>query len=206
MNRKSGSTETAQLLRVVTAVVVVAALYVGRTVFIPLALALLLSLLLAPVMDFLGRMRVPRLMAIFLVVALCGLAGELGWKTSTEFTDLANQLPTYKETLEGKIKVLSGLRSSNFSKVANAVSDLERELTKSGPPEQDHSRKAPAPGSSIARPMAVEVVPPSDTLASLETILGPMGALEWLGSLRFSCLLAERTFATDSFIWRAEGV
>ena len=69
MTRKSGSTETAQLLRVVTAVVVVAALYVGRTVFIPLALALLLSLLLTPVMDFLGRIRVPRLMAIFLVVA-----------------------------------------------------------------------------------------------------------------------------------------
>ena len=56
MNRKSGSTETAQLLRVVTAVVVVSALYVGRTVFIPLApLQKLLSLLLAPVMDFLGR-------------------------------------------------------------------------------------------------------------------------------------------------------
>jgi predicted PurR-regulated permease PerM len=50
MNRKSGSDEVAQLLRVVTAVVVVAALYVGRTVLIPLALALLLSLLLAPLM------------------------------------------------------------------------------------------------------------------------------------------------------------
>ena len=182
MNRKSGSTETAQLLRVVTTVVVVAALYVGRTVFIPLALALLLSLLLAPVMEFLGRIHVPRLMAIFLVVvALCALAGGLGWKASTEFTDLANQLPIYKETLEGKIKVLSGLRSSNFSKVSNAVSDLERELTKSGPPEQDHSRKAPPPGSSIAQPMAVQVVPPSDTLASLGNhILDPMGG-PWNG-------------------------
>ena len=205
MNRKSGSTETAQLLRVVTAVVVVAALYVGRTVFIPLALALLLSLLLAPVMDFLGRMRVPRLMAIFLVVvALCGLAGGLGWKASTEFTDLANQLPIYKETLEGKIKVLSGLRSSNFSKVSNAVSDLERELTKSGLPEQDHSRKAPAPGSSIARPMAVEVVPPSDTLASLETILGPMGALGMVGVFTIFMLIG-REDLRNRFIHLASG-
>ena len=205
MTRKSGSTETAQLLRVVTAVVVVAALYVGRTVFIPLALALLLSLLLTPVMDFLGRIRVPRLMAIFLVVAaLCALAGGLGWKASTEFTDLANQLPIYKETLEGKIKVLSGLKSSNFSKVSNAVSDLERELTKSGPPEQDHSRKAPAPGSSIARPMAVEVVPPSDTLASLETILGPMGALGMVGVFTIFILIG-REDLRNRFIHLASG-
>jgi predicted PurR-regulated permease PerM len=205
MNRKSGSTETARLLRVVTAVVVVAALYVGRTVFIPLALALLLSLLLAPVMEFLGRIRLPRLMAIFLVVvALCALAGGLGWKASTEFTDLANQLPIYKETLEGKIKVLSGLRSSNFSKVSDAVSDLERELTKSGPPEQEHSRKAPAPGSSIARPMAVEVVPPSDTLASVETILGPLGALGMVGVFTIFILIG-REDLRNRFIHLASG-
>ena len=205
MTRKSGSTETAQLLRVVTAVVVVAALYVGRTVFIPLALALLLSLLLTPVMDFLGRIRVPRLMAIFLVVAaLCALAGGLGWKASTEFTDLANQLPIYKETLEGKIKVLSGLRSSNFSKVSEAVSDLEKELTKSELPEQSHLRKAPAPGSSIARPMAVEVVPPSDTLASLETILGPMGAVGMVGVFTIFILIG-REDLRNRFIHLASG-
>jgi predicted PurR-regulated permease PerM len=205
MNRKSGSTETAQLLRVVTAVVVVAALYVGRTVFIPLALALLLSLLLTPVMDFLGRIRVPRLMAIFLVVAaLCALAGGLGWKASTEFTDLANQLPIYKETLEGKIKVLSGLRSSNFSKVSEAVSDLEKELTKSEPPEQGRPRKAPAPGSSITRPMAVEVVPPSDTLASLETVLGPMGALGMVGVFTIFILIG-REDLRNRFIHLASG-
>ena len=205
MNRKSGTTETAQLLRVVTAVVVVAALYVGRTVFIPLALALLLSLLLAPVMDFLGRMRVPRLMAIFLVVvALCALAGGLGWKASTEFTDLAYRLPTYEETLKGKVKVLSGLRSSNLNKLSNAFSDLERELTKPGPPEQDHSKKALAPGSSIARPVAVEVVPPSDTLASLETILGPIGALGMVGVFTIFTLIG-REDLRNRFIHLASG-
>jgi predicted PurR-regulated permease PerM len=129
MNRKSGSNQTAELLRIVTAVVVVAALYVGRTVFIPLALALLLSLLLAPVMGFLSRLRVPRLLAVLLVViALCCVAGGLAWKASAEFTDLANQLPIYKDTLETKIRTLRLLRNSNFSKVSDAVSDLEKEL------------------------------------------------------------------------------
>lgn len=180
MNRKPRNNETAQLLRVVTAVVIVAALYVGRTVFIPLALALLLSLLLSPVMGFLGKIKVPRVLAILLVVAaLCGLAGALVWKTSAEFSDLASQLPIYRETLESKIKVVSQLRNSNLSKISNAVSDLEKDFATSipAPSGQERARKAPAPGSSWSRPMAVEVVPPSDTLASLETIIGPMGAL-----------------------------
>jgi predicted PurR-regulated permease PerM len=139
-----GPAEAAQLLRIVTAVVVVAALYVGRTVFIPLALALLLSLLLAPALEFLGRLRVPRLSAVLLVVvALCCVAGSFTWKASTEFTDLANQLPLYKDTLETKIKTMSVLRNSNFSKISNAVSDLEKELVKTAPgtPEPDHSRR-----------------------------------------------------------------
>ena len=207
MNRKSGSNEVAQLLRVVTAVVVVAALYVGRTVFIPLALALLLSLLLAPVMGFLGRLRVPRLLAVLLlVVALCTVAGGLAWKGSAEFTDLANQLPVYKETLEAKIRTLSVLRNSNFSRVSNAVSDLEKELVRTAPgsPEQDRSRRNPPLGSSFARPMAVEVVPPSDTVAALETVIGPMGALVMIGVFTIFILIG-REDLRNRFVHLASG-
>ena len=69
MNRGSSLTETAQLLRIVTFAVIVAGLYFGRSVFIPLALALLLSVLLAPVMSLLARLRVPRLIGVLVVVA-----------------------------------------------------------------------------------------------------------------------------------------
>jgi predicted PurR-regulated permease PerM len=207
MNRKSGSNETAQLLRIVTAVVVVAALYVGRTVFIPLALALLLSLLLAPIMTFLGRIRVPRLLAVLLVVvALCCIAGGLAWKASAEFTDMANEMPVYKSTLQMKIRSLSGLRNSNLSKISSAVSDLERELIKATPgaPEQDHSKKPLALGSSWARPMAVEVVPPSDTLASFETVIGPMGALGLIAVFTIFILIG-REDLRNRFIHLASG-
>ena len=207
MNRKSGSSETAQLLRIVTAVVVVAALYVGRTVFIPLALALLLSLLLAPALEFLRRLRVPRLSAVVLVVvALCCIAGSFAWKASTEFTDVANQLPLYKDTLETKIRTMSVLRNSNFSKVSSAISDLEKELVKTAPgtPEPDHSRRNPLPGSSWAHPMAVEVVPPSDTLASLETVIGPMGALGMIGVFTIFILIG-REDLRNRFVHLASG-
>jgi predicted PurR-regulated permease PerM len=179
MKPRSSLTETAQLLRIITFVVVVAALYLGRSVFIPLALALLLSLLLGPVMTFLGKLRVPRVVAILVVgIALCGVAFSLAWKLSVEFTDLAGQLPVYKETLEEKIHALSGLRSTSLSKVSQTVDDLERELVKtsSGPAEESRTKRLPAPGSSAARPMAVEVVPTSNPFASVGSILGYMGS------------------------------
>ena len=179
MKRRSSLTETAQLLRIITLVVVVAALYLGRSVFIPLALALLLSLLLGPVMTFLGRLRVPRIVAIGIVgIALCSVAFVFAWKLSTEFTDLAGQLPVYKETLEQKIHALGGLRNTSLSKVSQTFEELESELVKSGSGSVQESRakRPPAPGSSPARPMAVEVVSSSGALASIGSVLGVMGS------------------------------
>jgi predicted PurR-regulated permease PerM len=179
MKRRSSLTEAAQLLRIVTFVVVVAALYLGRSVFIPLALALLLSLLLGPVMTFLGRLRVPRVVAILVVgAALCGVGFSLAWKLSVEFTDLASQLPVYKKTLEEKIHSLGDLRSASLSKVSQTINDLEKDLlkTSSGPAEESRTKRLPAPGSSAARPMAVEIVQPSNPFASLGSVLGYMGS------------------------------
>jgi predicted PurR-regulated permease PerM len=179
MKRRSSLNETARLLRIVTFVVVVAALYLGRSVFIPLALALLLSLLLGPVMTFLGMLRVPRVLAILVVgVALCGVAFSLAWKLSVEFTDLASKLPVYKKTLEEKIHSLGDLRSASLSKVSQTINDLEKDLlkTSSGPAEESRTKRPPAPGSSPARPMAVEVVQSSNPFASLGSVLGYMGS------------------------------
>jgi predicted PurR-regulated permease PerM len=178
MNKKSNLTETARLLRIVTFVVVVASLYFGRSVFIPLALALLLSLLLAPVMTSVAKLGLPRLASILLIaLGLSVLAFGFAWKLTVELTDLAGQLPGYKTILEEKVHVLSGLRNSNFSKVSETFGDLEKDLTKAGSeaPEQGHSKKL-LPGSSVDRPLTVEVVPQSNTIASVESVLGSMGA------------------------------
>ena len=80
----------------VVAVVVIASLYLARVVFVPLALALLFSLLLTPIISFLERIFIPRILAIFLVVLiLLSLAALVGWKASQQFVDLTRQLPTY---------------------------------------------------------------------------------------------------------------
>ena len=80
----------------------VAALYLGRDVLIPLALAILLSFALGPPVTWLyrrGLPRVPAVLAVLVLVTLFGhlllLAGFAGLVAS-QLTHLAQQLPTYE--------------------------------------------------------------------------------------------------------------
>ena len=60
----------------ILAVIIVTALYVGREIFVPVALAILLSFVLASPVGFLQRMRVPRGIAVVGVVLLPRLLGR----------------------------------------------------------------------------------------------------------------------------------
>jgi predicted PurR-regulated permease PerM len=158
------------------AIVTIAALYFARVVFIPLALALLFSLLLTPVVSFLERINIPRVLAILLVVvALLGVVGFTGWKSSQQFVDLTQQLPSYKNTLEDKIHSLRGAKSQGFNKASDTVHELAKEMAAETPGSSLMNEKThPAPGSSPSTPMAVEIVPPTNPLESVENMLGPV--------------------------------
>ena len=180
VKRTSPPRENSRLLGLVGAVVVIATLYFARVVFIPLALALLFSLVLTPPVGFLERIKLPRVLAIFLVVVvLVGLMGLIGWKTSQQFVDLTSQLPAYKKTLQDKIHSLKGPSSQSLNKASDTVKELSKEIgavTPGSPPAANETRKTRASlGSSPSRPMAVEVVPPTNPLESVENLLGPLG-------------------------------
>jgi predicted PurR-regulated permease PerM len=181
MKRTATSRENSRLLTIVTAVVVIGVLYFGRVVFMPLALAILFAVLLTPVVSFLERLKIPRVLAILLVVVLLfGFAGFMVWETSQQFGNLADQLPTYKQTLEDKITFIKGSGNRSFNKASNAVSELTKEISAPAPGSQpaDGSKKAGnGPGSSTARPLPVQVVPPANPLESVENLLGPLATV-----------------------------
>lgn len=179
LKRGSVSREDSRLFGVVVGVVVITTLYFARVVFIPLALALLFSLVLTPPVAFLEKIRMPRTLSIFLVVViLMGLLGFLGWKTSQEAVDLTNQLPEYSATLQNKIRLLKGSGSASLNKASDTVKQLSQEIGDmapgSSPVPNDSKERSAAPGSSPSRPMAVEVVPPTNPLESVENLLGPV--------------------------------
>jgi predicted PurR-regulated permease PerM len=176
LRRSYGSRENKRLLGIVTAVVAISTLYIARAVFIPLALAFLLALLLTPSVAFLERIRLPRSLAISAVVlALIGLAGLIGWQTSQQFGDLMNRVPIYKEALKIKIGSMRGSSSQGLDNASNAVKELESEIAKVTPgSSSQNGLKKTAPGSSVSHPLSVEVVPPSNPIGSVQNLVGPL--------------------------------
>ena len=91
-----------------TAAIVAAALYFGAELLIPLVLASLLAFVLAPGCGLLQRARLPRVLAVLLVVALAFAAiGGIGTVVGRQIAVLAGSLPSYETTVMGKWQALS---------------------------------------------------------------------------------------------------
>src|SRR5262245_55067676 len=93
------------LLALQATVLVVAALYFGRPVLLPLALAVLFTFLLRPVVLWLERRRLPRVVAVAVVVACIFTAiGMAGWIVTNQLGDLASHLDDYRSEIRAKIR------------------------------------------------------------------------------------------------------
>src|SRR3979411_3371594 len=125
----SGATLTSVLL----GVIVVAALYFGRDVLVPIALAILLSFVLSPLVGLLKRWYVPRGIAVA-IVALAAFAAifGLGALMVSQVNQLAGDLPRYQSTLREKIQSLRGAAAGTgtLERASEVLQNLSRELDK----------------------------------------------------------------------------
>ena len=104
------------LLFIAVAVVVVAGLYFGRSVLIPITLAMLLSFLLAPVVNLLRRLYIGRVLAVLVSVALAlTIILALGGLIGTQLAALAEEVPEYAQTIQEKIDTLQQLLASRIT-------------------------------------------------------------------------------------------
>ena len=168
------SREISGPLTFIAAILVVATLYFGRVIFIPLVWASLFAFLLTPIVAFLERLRFPRVLAIFFVIlVLMGLAALLGWNTSRQLSDLSSQLPSYKKTLEQNIRAVKGLQSHGFSQASTAVKDIQKEIINaapgSSPPENRKNAETTAP-----QPVPVQVMAPTSVMDTLVEVVAPL--------------------------------
>ncbi|EHR69309.1 putative permease [Burkholderiales bacterium JOSHI_001] len=89
---------------------VLAGLYLGRALWIPLALAVLLAFALHPAVRRLRRLGLPRGAAAAGVLLAAGaLFVLLGWAVAWQLEALAKDLPQYREHLLDKLQTLPGL-------------------------------------------------------------------------------------------------
>jgi predicted PurR-regulated permease PerM len=136
-------------------VLVIGSLYWARAVFVPLALSLMLTFLLQPVVAVLHRWGLGYAPAAGLVVLLLALLiGAIGWVAVTQLSNLASELPRYQDNLKQKIEDLQHASQGGvFGKIQESVAELSRNFQK---------RQLPATGPQ--EPIAV--TPPWSSLIS----------------------------------------
>jgi predicted PurR-regulated permease PerM len=88
------------LTTVLVAAAIIAALYFGREVLLPIALAVLLSFVLAPLVRLLQRVYLPRFAAVTIVVLLAiSVISGLATLMFAQVSQLAGDLPRYQSNL-----------------------------------------------------------------------------------------------------------
>lgn len=156
----------------IVAAIVIVGLYFGRPVLEPLALAVLLSLLLAPAVRWLQRHYLGRVPAVFASVVLTvilvfGLAAAVG----DEVIGLARDLPKYEDNIASKIRSLNGVPGAGIvSRATQVLQDLGKELA----PFESSGSLTGAPGETRA-PVPVEIRSSEPALFQiLENVVGPL--------------------------------
>jgi predicted PurR-regulated permease PerM len=160
----------------VLAVIIVATLYFGREIFVPVALAILLSFVLAPVVNLLQRIRILRSIAVVAVVMLAFAAiFGLGGLMANQLNQLAGDLPRYQSTMREKIQSFRGATagSGTLERAAGMLQDLSRELDK--PKDGAAPLVRPASPGAPVQPVPVEVRQPDPgALESLRSVISPL--------------------------------
>ena len=127
MSAKSGNS----LATVLVAAAIVAALYFGREVLLPMALAVLLSFVLAPPVKLLQRLYLPRFAAVTIVVLIAfgvifGLATLMfaaGQSTGRRFTTLSVESGEKIQALRG-----AATASGTLEQASQVLRNLQKEL------------------------------------------------------------------------------
>src|SRR5919109_2954465 len=158
------------LVGLATFLLVLVFLYWTRVVLMPMAVAILLTFVLDPVVSLLQRARLPRMPAVILVVVVAfAFLGSIGWVVTGQLTSLANELPQHTENLRHKLADLRGMsRGGVIEKIQRTLEEVLRE-----PPPATAPRPSRPPETAPEQPVPVVVQAPS-VLWSLPSLLEPL--------------------------------
>jgi predicted PurR-regulated permease PerM len=167
----------------------ITALYFAREIFIPFAFALILTFLLTPVVAFLHKLRLGRVVSVLITLLVSlAVAGGIGWVIANQLVDVINQLPLYRQNIRAKIDALHTPVKGQLGQAAESVKEIVREVTgpdaaatgvrsPSSPAQRRNLKQA---GALPPPPVSVRMVdPPTNGWTDLRDlsipILAPLG-------------------------------
>jgi predicted PurR-regulated permease PerM len=161
----------------ILAVIIIMLLYFGREIIIPIALAILLSFVLAPLVGLLQRVRVPRGLAVVSVVIVAfAFLFAMGSLLATQLAQLAGDLPRYQSTISEKIQSFRETTAGRgtLERASGMLKDLSKELDR---PKEAASAlgTGASPKAAAPKPVPVEVRQPDPgALESLQSLISPL--------------------------------
>lgn len=172
-----------QLLGLATAATLVATLYFGQDVLIPITLAVMLAFILSPVVNLLQRTRLWRAPAVIItVLAALGIIGAIGTLIGTQAATLSVNATQYASAVQGKIEGLQSVAATRIEALSKAIAGDRKPPRPPAPtPARGTLTNAAtaATASPPPRPIVVEVAPPQTSpfeiaKTILEPIIGPL--------------------------------
>ncbi len=162
--------------RVAAGLLVVAGLYWGQVVLVPIAIAILLSFMLAPVADGLERIHLPRVASLMLIVVLAlTLVSGVASLAANQVYSLAESLPKYSQNIEERLRFFQNDETGVIDEAAAVIEKAREDVA-------NENEQATEQGGAQAEegPMPVEIHQPPPTDLDLlkiyaAPILGPVG-------------------------------
>jgi predicted PurR-regulated permease PerM len=151
-----------QLLNVVLSAVIVCALYLGRDFLIPLALAVLLAFILAPLVHLLRRGGLPRVAAVLIAVSVSlGALSAAGLMIASQVGGLLDDLPKYQGTIQAKIGDVGALTTSKLTEITRRLGLKAVQARHPAAKAAGLSKGLSATAAPVATPVEIYQPPPT---------------------------------------------
>lgn len=140
-----------------TVILAIAALYWTRALIIPIVLAVLLTLILGPMVNWLQRRGVGRVLAVLLVVSLaCLILGTILAVVLLQTKRLALMLPEYKTVIAQKLVDLRDIAPGSWlDEVGDAVQEIRTKIKEVEPTVKEGSASEPIPVTLAPSPWSL---------------------------------------------------
>jgi predicted PurR-regulated permease PerM len=141
-------------------VVVICALDLGREVLVPITLAVLLSFLVAPLVDLLRRLHLGQLPSVVIAVVLAlAVMGGIGTLIGAQVAQLGADLPHYQAAIEKKIQRVQGATVGRADDLLRSASTLFKRATPPSKPESGVGPGGTRREDKVPLPVAVQEPP-----------------------------------------------
>jgi predicted PurR-regulated permease PerM len=178
------SPELRTLAAAAVGAIVVAALYIAQDVLIPITLAVMLSFVLSPLVNLLGRIGLWRAAAVAVsVLVALGAIGLIGTLLGSQAATLTADLPHYVEAVQGKVSRIQALAATRVASITQLLSGGKPATAAVGipaaRPRPSRTDAVSLPGGTPQQPLVVEVATPKASVlavarAVIEPVLGPL--------------------------------